>query len=172
MDTLSVPFLLVCPHRYFRVGYCQFPHTSICGLAITNKNSLRHCQSHALFLEHSSSHSGSIPVYTDGSKSDVGVGYGVVFSSFHKGASLPGGASVFTAELSAVISALRIIFTLPVSSLTIFSDFHSAFSTLEFFTPSSHPLVVSILELFLPSATQGMPTFVLLGTDPCRSCRK
>ena len=50
--------------------------------------------------------------YTDGSKSDLGVGYGVVFPSSCRGASLPGAASVFTAELSAIILALCIIFSL------------------------------------------------------------
>ena len=133
MEQLSIPSLVICPHRFPKVGYWQFPSISVCGPTITNKNSLPECLSHASFLEHSSSHSGSIPVYTDGSKSESGVGYGVVFPSFCRGASLPGAASVFTAELSAIILALRIIFTLPISSFTIFSDSRSSLSALDFF---------------------------------------
>ena len=49
-----------------------------------------------------------------------GVGYGVVFPSSSRGRSLLPIASVFTAELPAVILALQIIFTLPVSSFMIF----------------------------------------------------
>lgn len=146
MEQFPIPHISVCPHRLPRVGYWQLPSVSVCGPAIANKNSIPHCQSHALFLEHSSTHADCTPVYTDGSKSDAGVGFGVVFPSFCRGGSLPGVASVFTAELSAIILAVRIIFTLPVSSYVIFSDSRSALSALECFTPSHHPLVLSILE--------------------------
>ena len=71
--------------------------------------------SRALFLEHCSSYSDSVSVFTDGSKSDTGVGFGVVFPSFYRGGSLPAVASVFTVELSAIVLALR----LPVNSYYI-----------------------------------------------------
>ena len=51
------------------------------------------------------------------SKSDTGVGFGVVFPSFCRRDSLPAVASVFTTELSAIVLALRTIFTLPVTFL-------------------------------------------------------
>ena len=71
---------------------------------------------YVLFLEHCSSHSDSVYVFTDGSKSDTGVGFGVVLPSFCRGDSLPAAASVSTAGLSAIVLVLRIIFTLPVNS--------------------------------------------------------
>ena len=54
-----------------------------------------------------------------------------------------------TAELTAILLALEIIFTLPQPSFIVFSDSLSALTALESFS-SSHPLVLSILEwLFL-----------------------
>ena len=50
-------------------------------------------------------------MFTDGSKSDPGVGLGVMFPIFCRGGSLPVVASVFTAELSAIIMALQMVFT-------------------------------------------------------------
>ena len=146
MQDLSIPLIVVSPQRFPKVGYWQFPQVSVCGPNIANKNSIPNCQSHALFLEHSHTHNNSIPVYTDGSKSEAGVGFGVVFPSFCRGGNLPKVASVFTAELSAIVLALEIIFTLPVSSFIIFSDSQSALSAVESFNCSNHPLVLSILE--------------------------
>ena len=118
----------------------------MCPPVIDNKKDLPPLVCQALFLEHYSTHSDSTPVFTDGSKSDAGVGYGVIFPSFSRGGSLPSVASVFTAELSAIVLALQIIFTLPVSSFTIFSDSRSALSALDSFNTSFHPLVLSALE--------------------------
>ena len=89
---------------------------SVCAPIFEGKKDLPAYASHALFLEHCSSHSDSISVFTDGSKSDTGVGFGVVFPSFRRGDSLPAVVSVFTAELSVIVLALRTIFTLPVNS--------------------------------------------------------
>lgn len=146
MAPLSVPSIPICPYRLPRVGYWLFPSVSLCPPVINNKSDLPINASRALFLEHFEDHSDTIPVFTDGSKSDDGVGYGVVFPSFCRGGSLPSVASVFTAELSAIVLALRIIFTLPVNSFTVFSDSRSALSALESFTLSVNPLVLSAVE--------------------------
>lgn len=149
MVTLSLPSIPICPYRLPRVGYWQFPAVSVCAPVIDCKRDVPPHVSLPLFLDHLSSHSNSIPVFTDGSKSEAGVGYGVVFPSFCRGASLPDCASVFTAEMSAVILALQIIFTLPSKFYTIFSDSRSVLSSLASFTPASmHPLVLSALEWF------------------------
>ena len=150
MTDLSVPSVPVCPYRLPRVGYWRFPEVALCPPTIENKRDFPSCVSQALFLEHYATHSDSIHVFTDGSKSDAGVGFGVVFPSFCRGASLPPVASVFTAELSAIVLALQIIFTLPVSSFIIFSDSRSVLSALHSFNVPFHPLVLSALEwLFL-----------------------
>ena len=147
LESLSVPSLPVCPVSFPRLGYWQLPCVSVCAPVVANKYALPPYRSLALFLEHLDSHSDSVPVYTDGSKSGAGVGCGVVFPSFCRGNSLPKAASVFTAELSAIVLALEVIFTLPVSSFVIFSDSRSALSALQSFTSASlHPLILSILE--------------------------
>lgn len=146
MEVMSVPSHPVCSHRFPRIGFWQLPRVSVCSSAYLNKKLISQSHSLALFLEHTSNHSDSIPVYTDGSKSDHGAGYGVVFPSLCRGGSLPRVSSVFTAELSAIVMALQIIFTLPVSSFIIYTDSRSALSALESFTSSLHPLVLSILE--------------------------
>ena len=99
-----------------KVGYWQFLDVSMCAPVFEGKKDLPAYAFRSLFLEYCSSHSESVCVFTDGSKSDTGVGFGVVFPSFCRGGSLPAVASIFTAELSAIVLGLRTIFTLPVNS--------------------------------------------------------
>ncbi|KAK3889037.1 hypothetical protein Pcinc_006913 [Petrolisthes cinctipes] len=112
---------------------------------LDKKESLSPPVARSLFLEHAFTHRESLPVYTNGSKSDVGVGFGVVSPDFCHGGRLPSVMSIFTAELSAILYALQVIFTLPQPSFTIFSDSCSALQALCNFN-SSHPLVLAILE--------------------------
>ena len=112
---------------------------------LEGKKNLPAYASRAFFLELCFSHSDSVSVFTDGFKSDTGVGFGVVFPSY-LGDSLPAVASVFTAELSAIVLALRAIFTLSVNSFVIFSDSRSVFSALNSSIPFIYPLVLSAFE--------------------------
>ncbi|MPC35495.1 hypothetical protein E2C01_028919 [Portunus trituberculatus] len=73
--------------------------------------------SHTRFLEHYSTHSDAILVFTDGTD---GVGFSVVFFSFYRSGSLPSVASVFTAELSAIVLALQICYHLGAFPLPAF----------------------------------------------------
>ena len=98
MTELSVPSTLVCPHRLPRVGYWQFPDVSVCSPNIERKKVLPARVTQAVFLEHYYTHTDSIHVFTEGSKSDVGVGCGVIFPSSSCDGSLPPVPSVFTAE--------------------------------------------------------------------------
>ncbi|XP_069191427.1 4-galactosyl-N-acetylglucosaminide 3-alpha-L-fucosyltransferase FUT6-like [Procambarus clarkii] len=59
------------------------------------------------FFTHVSSHSHSISFFTDGSKSARGVGYSVVFPDCTYMCRLPLETSIFTAELYAILYALR-----------------------------------------------------------------
>ncbi len=77
---LPVP---ICPYRLPRIGYWQLPRVYVCPPVIDSRRDLPPYVPRALFLEHSSSHSDSIPQFTDGSKSDTGVGFSVVFPSFY-----------------------------------------------------------------------------------------
>ena len=52
-----------------------------------------------LFTEHFECHRDSVCIYTDGSKSNAGIGFEVVFPNFNFSGALPASASIFTAEL-------------------------------------------------------------------------
>jgi hypothetical protein len=77
---------------------------------------------HALFAEHQAEHNNTVPIYTDGSKSDGGAGWAAVFPATTVSGKLPIHASVFSAELSAIISALEHIAEQPQAAFTIYSD--------------------------------------------------
>lgn len=145
MAAWAVPPFTVCPHRIPRVGYWQFPSVEVCRPITDQKSSLPCYAAQSLFLEHFSSHEGSVPVYTDGSKSDTGAGFSVVFPTFCRGVSLPRVASVFTAEISAILLALKIMFSLPQNSFTVYSDSRSALAAIAAHD-YCHPLILSILE--------------------------
>ena len=77
------------------------------------------------FDSHLGKHSNSNHIYTDGSKSQETVGYGVAYGHDFKEtvkAALPREASIFTAELSAILRALAIVKDSVPLSWTIFSD--------------------------------------------------
>lgn len=72
----------------------------------------------------------------------------MVFSNFNRGYSLPQAALSFTAELSAIIVALKLVFVHQGNNYTLFIDSQGALLAIESF--NSHPLVLAILEwLFL-----------------------
>lgn len=81
-----------------------------------------------MFLSHATYHDSSTSVFTDGSKSDVGIGFGALFPEFDRSGNLPAIAFVFTTELSAILLAIRVIFSMPVGRFTIFSDSLGALS--------------------------------------------
>ena len=86
LSALSVPSAPLCPYRSaLKVGHWQFPDVSVCAHVFEGKKDLPAYASCALFLEHCSSHSDSVSVFTDGSKFDTGVGFSVVFPSFCRG---------------------------------------------------------------------------------------
>ena len=107
LSALSVPSAPVCPYRLPKVGYWQFPCVSVCAPVFEGKKNLPAYASRALLLEHCSSHSDSVSVFTDGSKSESGFGFGVVFPSFCRGCSLPAvahGFSVVKGSLNGTLS--------------------------------------------------------------------
>ena len=64
----------------------------------------------ALFLEHDEVHDGEYKIYTDGSKSSEGVGFDVVADDFCDFAKLSSSASIYTAELTAIINAMNVAY--------------------------------------------------------------
>ncbi|KAK4328568.1 hypothetical protein Pmani_001044 [Petrolisthes manimaculis] len=145
MEEMGIEDFQIRPVRVPRVAPWLLPEVFPCTCFTDKKESLPPPVAHSLFLEHAFTHRESLPVYTDGSKSDAGVGFGVVFPDFCRGGRLPSVMSIFTAELSAILYAIQVIFTLPQPSFTIYSDSCSALQALCNFN-SPHPLVLAILE--------------------------
>ncbi|MPC28839.1 hypothetical protein E2C01_022050 [Portunus trituberculatus] len=107
MTKLSIVSTLFYYFHLPRIGYWQLPIDSLCLPVMDGKKYFPSALSNTRFLEHYSTHSDAIPVFTDGSKSDAGVGFGVVLPSIYRAGSLPSVASVFTAELSTITFALQ-----------------------------------------------------------------
>ena len=95
-----------------------------------------------LALEHIKIHSLN-HLYTDGSKDDVGVGYAVYGNNIKVQASLNNKASVFTAELLAIKSALISVRKNHLNEVTIFSDSLSSINAINSYT-SKHKIVNEI----------------------------
>ncbi|MPC42949.1 hypothetical protein E2C01_036584 [Portunus trituberculatus] len=91
MTDLAIVSTTVYSFRLPRVGYWELPDVSLCPPAMDGKKDFPPALFHTRCLERYSTHSEAIPVFTDDSK--------------------------FDAELSAIVLALQIIVTLPVSSL-------------------------------------------------------
>ena len=87
----------------------------------------------AEFSEHQSQHTTQISIYTDGSKSDEGVGFAVVSGNSVIKKKLPPSSSVFTAELYAVFNSLRYIFNQGSSGerYIIYTDSQSVLASLK-----------------------------------------
>ena len=88
-------------------------------------------------------HSGSEHIFTDGSKTEVGVGYAAVQMGEAIMGALPDKASIFTAELKAIEQSLISIADHHKFLFTIFSDSRSALQALGNLHPT-HPLVRNI----------------------------
>lgn len=97
------------------------------------------------FLEHLVDHEGSTLVFTDGSKSDAGVGYGVVFPNFNKSGRLPDQFSIFTTECYAILTALKAIACHSGESFVICCDSLSVLQAIGHYN-SVHPIIIEILE--------------------------
>ena len=98
------------------------------------------------FLMHMHIHSSSNHAYTDGSKSQQRVGFGVVYGDnqeHHIRGTLPKEATVYTAELHAIKAALFMIEQSNNQEWTVFSDSQASMMAIAQQNPK-HPLVRSI----------------------------
>ena len=124
----------------------QITTTRVCeGLTINSSCTTPHARA-ALFREHAVQHSESKHMYTDGSKSEEGVGSAVWIPSenLSKTRSLPKEASIFTAEAIAIYLALKIAKRLPDQEYTVYSDSRSVLMTLQQFEPKNS--IIQILK--------------------------
>lgn len=151
---LSLPNFPIAVYQVPPIAPWEFPNTHFCRYFNFTKESISTSTARQLFLSHTASHATSVPVYTDGSKSDAGVGFGAVFPDFSRSGTLPAIASIFTAELSALLLAIRTIFTLRVDTLTVYCDSQAALSTIEDFR-RTHPIVLDIFSWLVLTKRRG-----------------
>ena len=97
-------------------------------------------------LEHMTHHNNCHAIYTDGSKSDLGVGFAVVSERFKIVSSLPSYSSVFTAELFAIKNALNYILNHNINNTVIYSDSLSALQAINSFC-LKQPIITEIKVL-------------------------
>ena len=138
-----------------------FPPLSLCSdiFPASRKSTVPPCVLRSHFSAHLPTHSSSVHVYTDGSKSSDSSGCAVLFPDMTFRYRLPPQASVLATELSAILFALRRIFRLSAASYTVFTDSRSSLSLLST-SPSPHPLVRDIQDwLFRLSSRRKLVRF-------------
>ena len=96
-------------------------------------------------MEHDTVHSQQQKMFTDGSKSEDGVGCAVVCEEFVDQAKFPNSTSIFTAELSAIVRCLELINVSEKENFVIHTDSYSAMMSLKRYNPI-HPLVQKAQE--------------------------
>ena len=154
MEEYGVPRYKVLPYKYSPVPPWKLPCIEHCQTFLKSKKDVADDVIHQEFLKHMEEHRGSVFIFTDGSKSNAGVGFGAVSQNFNCYGALSKCASVFTAELYAILVALKQIISLNEYHFVIFSDSQSALQALEVFN-SLHPLVLEILEWLLLARRKG-----------------
>ena len=137
---------VVPPWKQPIVKYCKYFHD--------HKKNLSDDVIKATFLEHKTLHADSISIYTDGSKSNAGVGFGVYSVDLDFSGRLHDYASSFTAELYAVLNAIKSILVLDINNFTIYCDSLGVLELLESYDPI-HPLVQEIFKWLVLTKRRG-----------------
>ena len=88
-------------------------------------------------LKHIAEHGNMSAIFTDGSKSDNGVGYAVTGSNLELKYSLKPQASVYTAELQAIKTALVHISQNRLNNVIIYTDSRSSVEAIKNYTPKN-----------------------------------
>ena len=151
---LNMPSNEITPVRCSVTPPWKLPAVEYCKYLSNAKKDLLDIRIRLTFLEHMFQHKDAVPVFTDGSKSHAGVGFGVFFPDFERRGRLPDSASVFTAELHGILKALREIVLIDSRAFIIYCDSLSVLQSLQIFNPT-HPLVLDILEWLLIAKRRG-----------------
>ena len=131
------------------------PEVDFCKYFSGFKKEMTDAEAHSIFMEHVADHSDSNFVFTDGSKSNAGVGFGVFSNDFNRRGALPLTASIFTAELYGILSAVEKIASMDEGDFVIFCDSKSVLQALSSFN-STNPLVLSILQWIFIIKSRGL----------------
>ena len=154
LDDFTLPKPKICSFKQSFIPPWKLACIDCCENCFSSKKESSDYTRRIEFLEHTSIHNDSIYVYTDGSKSDAGVGFGVVFPDFTRSGALPFNFSNFTAEVYGILIAVKEIISLDRGDYVIFTDSKGVLEALQFFN-SSHPLVIDILEWIFLAKCRG-----------------
>ena len=145
MEAHNIPQLSILPYKWPEHPLWEIENIKLCpDLLDVKKNKTNSLALKTMFIEHQNEqHSHSIAIYTDGSKSENGVGCSAVTQNRTIKNKLPSNASVFTAELYAILAILTTILPNNNNTFVIYSDSQSALKAITDYT-SKHPIVMKI----------------------------
>ena len=89
LEDLAIPQYKVLPYKYSPVPPWKLPLLDHCQISFSKKKENSEVIIRKEFLEHVNEHEGSMFVFTDRSKSDAGISFGIVFKDFKKYGALP-----------------------------------------------------------------------------------
>ena len=144
LEEFQIPKGKILPVKYPAFPPWKMPSVEYCRPITESKKDQLDFVIRQKFLDHVDDHRNTISIFIDGSKSDAGVGFGVLFPNFSLSGSLPDSASIFTAELNGILTAVKQIVNIEGFNFTIFSDSTSVLEALGSFN-YSHPFVLEIL---------------------------
>ena len=145
VEELCIPKVKIWPVKYSVVPPWRLPSVEHCRCFHGSKQEVTDDFLRFTFLDHLEEHKDSILVFTDGSKSNAGVGFGVIFPDFNRSGRLCGESSIFTAECYAVLTALKEIIKFSRGNYVICCDSESVLQAIEHFN-TVQPIIMEILE--------------------------
>ena len=135
----------VLPYKIPTTPPWKLPEVEFCEYFTGFKKDMTEVEAYSIFMEHVVEHESSNFIFTDGSKSSAGVGFGVFSNDFIRRGALPLTASIFSAELYGILAAVEKIATVNEGNFTIFCDSKSVLQALGSFN-SSNPLILNIVQ--------------------------
>ena len=152
---ILVTITIFHPFKFSVTPPWKLPFITFCKYFTGVKRQMTEIEIRSLFMEHIETHVDSAWIFTDGSKSSTGVGYGVYSRDFNCKGALPVFTSIFTAELFAILKAIEKIVTASGIHFTVFSDSKSVLQSLSIFN-SLNPLVLKIQQWVLLLSFKGV----------------
>ena len=145
LEELYIPKVKIWPAKYSVVPPWKLPAVKYCECFPGTKHEISDEMLRFTFLDHLQDHEDSVMIFTDGSKSDAGVGFGVYFPDFYRNGRLPDQSSIFTAESYAILVALKEIASRPRENYVICCDSKSVLQAIEHFN-TLHPIILEVME--------------------------
>ena len=129
--SLLSSLLLPAPSVEPSISYLHPPYdnspTHLCpGIMGLSKTDTPPSELRYQFADHRETHTNTLSVFTDGCKRDDGVGYAAVFPTSTRSRRLPDSASIFTAELKAILIAVAQLCQTRNKYTVIYADSRSA----------------------------------------------